>query len=107
MPEHADRILQDPAWDVLATALAEAEATGHSATALLDQALGQRSLENTRSPARVLTWRVHRLGARTAPSPRAQAAMARSTVRGPVRGAQPIPAATNPLPGPTTPVHRR
>ncbi|MFJ4697368.1 relaxase/mobilization nuclease domain-containing protein [Streptomyces sp. NPDC088768] len=106
-PEHADRILHDPAWDALATALAEAEVTGHSATALLDQALGQRSLENTRSPARVLTWRVHRLGARTAPSPRAQAAMARSTVRGPVRGARPIPAATNPLPGPTPPVHRR
>lgn len=107
VPEHAGRILHDPAWDALATALAEAEATGHSATTLLDQALGQRSLENTRNPARVLTWRIHQLGARPAPSPRAQAAMTRSTLSGLARGAQPTPPATNPPPGRTSSVRRR
>ncbi|WP_369375368.1 relaxase/mobilization nuclease domain-containing protein [Streptomyces sp. cg36] len=78
-PEHAERILQDPAFDALATVLAEAEATGHNAATILDQALGQRSLNDARHPARALTWRIHRLGQRHAPGPRAQAAKARST----------------------------
>ncbi|MGW4888774.1 mobilization protein [Streptomyces murinus] len=93
VPEHADRILKDPAWDALATVLADAETAGHNPSPLLDQALGQRALNNARNPARALTWRIHRLGQRHAPGPLAQAAMARSTTRLPAIPVRP-PAAT-------------
>ncbi|WP_282696130.1 relaxase/mobilization nuclease domain-containing protein [Streptomyces sp. CC208A] len=93
VPEHADRILQDPAWDALATALANAETAGHNPTTLLDQALGQRTLDDARNPARTLTWRIHRLGQRHAPGPRAQAAMARSTTHRPTTPTHPSAAA--------------
>ncbi|MCF1595226.1 mobilization protein [Streptomyces muensis] len=76
VPEHAERILNDPAWDALATVLAEAEAAGHNPATVLDQALGQRTLDDAHSPARALTWRIRRLGERHAPGPRAQAANA-------------------------------
>ncbi|ANZ18080.1 relaxase/mobilization nuclease domain-containing protein [Streptomyces noursei] len=79
VPEHAERILNDPAWDALATVLAEAEAAGHNTATILDQALGQRTLDDAHSPARALTWRVRRLGERHVPSPMAQAANARSS----------------------------
>ncbi|QIB42806.1 mobilization protein [Streptomyces aureoverticillatus] len=95
VPEHAERILNDPAWDALATVLAEAEGAGHNAATVLDQALGQRTLDNTRSPARTLTWRIRRLGERRAPSPRAQAANAHSTAQRP--GTSAHPAAAVPL----------
>ncbi|WP_244792870.1 relaxase/mobilization nuclease domain-containing protein [Streptomyces sp. BJ20] len=74
VPEHAERILADPAWEALAAVLAEAEAAGHNATTVLDQALNQRTLDDAHSPARALTWRIRRLGERHAPGPRAQAA---------------------------------
>ncbi|MFS0695969.1 mobilization protein [Streptomyces nitrosporeus] len=93
VPEHADRILKDPAWDALATVLAGAETAGHNPATLLDQALGQRTLDNARNPARTLTWRIHRLGQRHTPSPRAQAAMARSTTRRPAAPVHPSAAA--------------
>ncbi|OEV30451.1 mobilization protein [Streptomyces nanshensis] len=70
VPEHADRILNDPAWRPLTTVLAEAEGAGHDATALLDQALRQRTLDDAHNPAAALTWRIHRLGHRHTPSPR-------------------------------------
>ncbi|MER6769719.1 mobilization protein [Streptomyces bacillaris] len=92
-PEHAERILQDPAWDALATVLADAETAGHNPTSLLNQALDQRTLDDARNPARALTWRIHRLGQRHTPGPRAQAAMARSTTRRPTTTTHP-PAAT-------------
>lgn len=92
VPEHVERILNDPAWDALATVLAEAEAAGHNAATVIDQALGQRTLDDARSPARALTWRVFRLGERRAPSPRAQAANAHSTAQRPGTGAQPAAA---------------
>lgn len=76
VPEHAERILNDPAWDALATVLAEAEAAGHNPATVLDQALGQRTLDDAHSPARALTWRIRRLGEGHAPGPRAQAANA-------------------------------
>ncbi|WP_327375426.1 relaxase/mobilization nuclease domain-containing protein [Streptomyces sp. NBC_01216] len=82
-PDHADRILKDPTWDALATVLADAETAGHNPTTLLGQALGQRTLDDARNPARALTWRIHRLGQRHAPGPLAQAAIARSTTRRP------------------------
>lgn len=83
LPEHAERILTDRAWDALATVLAEAEAAGHNVSTLLDQAAGQRTLDDARSPARALTWRIRRLGERHAPGPQAQAANARHAVRRP------------------------
>ncbi|WP_328502146.1 mobilization protein [Streptomyces sp. NBC_00457] len=78
VPEHAERILNDRAWDALTTVLAEAEAAGHNVSALLDQAVGQRTLEDARSPARALSWRIRRLGERHVPGPQAQAANARA-----------------------------
>ncbi|MFE0101328.1 mobilization protein [Streptomyces sp. NPDC059002] len=104
VPDHAERILNDPAWEALATVLAEAEAAGHNATTVLDQALGQRPLDDAHSPARALTWRVRRLGERHAPSPRAQAAKARSAAQG--HGASVLPTAVAPL-QPRSPSHRR
>jgi hypothetical protein len=88
IPEHAERILDDPAWDALATVLAEAEAAGHNAATVIDQALGERALDDARSPARALTWRIRRLGERHAPGPRAEAAKARA---GTQRLARPTP----------------
>ncbi|WMX46251.1 mobilization protein [Streptomyces roseicoloratus] len=105
IPEHADRILKDPAWDALAAVLANAETTGHNPATLIDQALGQRPLDDARNPARALTWRIHRLGQRHAPSPRAQAAMARSTTR---RHIAPVhPAASTQLVVPKPQARRR
>ncbi|QKV93036.1 mobilization protein [Streptomyces sp. NA02950] len=77
VPEHAEGILTDPAWDALATVLAEAEAAGHNAAMVLDRAVSQRTLDDAHRPARALTWRVRRLGERHAPGPRAQAANTR------------------------------
>ncbi|MFJ2416325.1 mobilization protein [Streptomyces brevispora] len=105
VPEHAERILNDPAWDALTAVLAEAEAAGHNATTVLGQALDQRTLDDAHSPARALTWRIRRLGDRHAPGPRAQAARARSTTH---RAAAPIhSAAPPPPPPPQAPSARR
>ncbi|WP_406172559.1 mobilization protein [Streptomyces sp. NBC_00996] len=98
VPEHAERILADSAWDALATVLAEAEAAGHNAATVLDQALSQRTLDDAHSPARALTWRIRRLGERHAPGPQAEAARARSVTP---RQAAPVqPAAAPPAPQP-------
>ncbi|WP_435176396.1 relaxase/mobilization nuclease domain-containing protein [Actinacidiphila sp. bgisy145] len=80
VPAYAERILTDPSWPALATTLADAETAGHDPARLLQQAADQRALTDARSPAQVLTWRIHRLTQRPAPSPRAKAAQARSTV---------------------------
>ncbi|MFI5526090.1 mobilization protein [Streptomyces platensis] len=87
IPEHAERIVQDRAWDALTTVLAEAESQGHNAATVLDQALSQRSLDDACHPARALTWRIQRLGQRHAPGPRAHAAKARSTALHPTASA--------------------
>ncbi|MEV7197159.1 mobilization protein [Streptomyces sp. NPDC093510] len=92
VPQHAERILNDTAWDALATVLAEAEAAGHNAATVLDQALDQRTLDDAHSPARALTWRIRRLGERHAPGPRAQAARARSATRSSTTPAPPVAA---------------
>ncbi|MFB7499417.1 relaxase/mobilization nuclease domain-containing protein [Streptomyces sp. NPDC056161] len=81
VPEHAEQIIEDPAFNALTAALAEAETAGHNPEQLLQQAADQRTLDDARRPAQVLTWRIQRLSARQAPSERARAAQARSTVR--------------------------
>lgn len=101
-PAHADQVLADPATDTLTTALAAAETAGHDPGRLLQQAADERALDDARSPARTLAWRVQRLSQRPAPSRQAQAAQARSTVLRPV--ALPQPAAPAP---PTATSQRR
>jgi hypothetical protein len=83
-PEHAERILNDPAWEALATVLAESETMGHNTETVLTQALSQRPLDDAHSPARALTWRIRRLGERHAPGPRAQAANFRRAAERPI-----------------------
>ncbi|GCD44706.1 relaxase/mobilization nuclease domain-containing protein [Streptomyces paromomycinus] len=61
VPAHAQQVLDDHAWDALATTLADAETTGHQPASLLQQAADQHTLSDARSPARTLTWRIHRL----------------------------------------------
>ncbi|MFI9630426.1 mobilization protein [Streptomyces sp. NPDC052042] len=81
MPEHAEQIVQDAAFSTLAGALAKAESAGHDPEKLLRQAADQRALDDARSPARTLTWRIQRLSARQTPSARTHAAMARSSAQ--------------------------
>ena len=100
VPEHAERILNDPAWDALATVLAEAEAAGHTPATVLDQALRQRTLDDAHSPARALTWRIRRLGERHAPGPWAEAARARTATPNPAAPVQPAAAPPGPHPSP-------
>ncbi|MFB1042345.1 relaxase/mobilization nuclease domain-containing protein [Streptomyces chrestomyceticus] len=61
VPAHAQQIVDDPAWHALASALTNAETTRHQPATLLQQAAAQRTLDDTRSPARTLTWRIRRL----------------------------------------------
>ncbi|WP_327259043.1 MULTISPECIES: relaxase/mobilization nuclease domain-containing protein [unclassified Streptomyces] len=79
-PTHAQQILDDPAWDALTAALIDAATAGHQPERILQQALAQRNLDDARSSAQILTWRVIRLGQRPAPSARALAAQARSNM---------------------------
>ncbi|MFJ8057156.1 relaxase/mobilization nuclease domain-containing protein [Streptomyces sp. NPDC096142] len=106
VPDHAEQVVEDPAFGALTAALAEAEAAGHDPQQLLQQAADQRSLDDADSPARVLTWRVQRLGARPAPSPRARAAQARSTTTQHI-AAQARTAAAAPVPQQPTQARRR
>ncbi|SFD70610.1 relaxase/mobilization nuclease domain-containing protein [Streptomyces aidingensis] len=78
LPEYAEQILTDPAWPALQAALALAENTGHTPGELLNRIVRLRSLDDVRSPAHVLIWRIQRLADRPAPSARALAAQARS-----------------------------
>ncbi|GGT47200.1 relaxase/mobilization nuclease domain-containing protein [Streptomyces purpureus] len=103
VPEHAEQIIEDPAFAALTTALAEAETAGHDPERLLTHAADQRALDDARRPARVLTWRIQRLSARPAPSAQAraaqaQAAQARSTTQRPTAPAHLAPAVPAPQP---------
>ncbi|MER6223773.1 mobilization protein [Streptomyces sp900105755] len=100
VPAHAEQILDDAAWDALTAALAGAQRKGHDPAALLQQAAGQRPLDDAHSPAQVLTWRIQRLGERQALSPRARAAQARSAVQRPAPPVQPAAAAPAPKASP-------
>lgn len=86
IPDHADRILTDPAWPALATTLARTETAGHHLPTLLHQIAGERELDTAHSPAEVLNWRLT-----TTPNRRAQAANARTTTRTPRHTPDPTP----------------
>ncbi|GAA3837270.1 relaxase/mobilization nuclease domain-containing protein [Streptomyces chiangmaiensis] len=84
VPNHAERILADPAWPALTTVLADAEARGHQPHQLLKEAAAQRELTTARQPARVLITRIQHTGRNPAPNRRAEAARRRSTIAGAV-----------------------
>ncbi|WHM37446.1 relaxase/mobilization nuclease domain-containing protein [Streptomyces sp. BPTC-684] len=97
VPDHADRILADPAWPALAAVLADAEAGGHQPHQLLKEAAATRELTTARQPARVLITRIQHTSRNPAPNRRAEAARRRSTTWTPTAGSTPPPA-----PQPTT-----
>ncbi|MEW1658382.1 mobilization protein [Streptomyces sp. NPDC093707] len=76
VPDHADRILADPAWPALTTTLARAETAGHRPRHLLAEVAAHRELDTAERPAEVLNWRIT-----AQPNRRAQAARASSTRR--------------------------
>ncbi|MGN9755436.1 relaxase/mobilization nuclease domain-containing protein [Streptomyces sp. SD31] len=99
IPDHAERILTDPAWPALATVLADAEVRGHQAHQLLREAAAQRELTTARQPTRVLIARIQHAGRNPALNRHAEAARRRSTIAGSVpsqrsRNPQPAAAAT-------------
>ncbi|MFF2331235.1 MULTISPECIES: relaxase/mobilization nuclease domain-containing protein [unclassified Streptomyces] len=79
LPDHAPQITEDLAFDALTAVLAEAETAGHDAEQLLRQAVDQRALDDARSPARTLAWRIQRLS--KSPVPSTGAAQAHSAAR--------------------------
>ncbi|MFD9066003.1 relaxase/mobilization nuclease domain-containing protein [Kitasatospora purpeofusca] len=58
VPDHAQRILADPSWPALATALAQAESSGQPPRRALTEAVQQRELTTADRPAEVLLWRL-------------------------------------------------
>ncbi|MFD0571371.1 hypothetical protein ACFQ0T_21935 [Kitasatospora gansuensis] len=58
VPDHAQRILADPSWPALATALAQAETSGQPPHRALAEAARQRELTTADRPAEVLLWRL-------------------------------------------------
>ncbi|MBD0746169.1 relaxase/mobilization nuclease domain-containing protein [Streptomyces sp. CBMA152] len=96
VPDHAEQVLADPAFDALAAVLANAEKTGHDPKQLLQQAADQRALDDAHSPARTLAWRIRRLSERHAPGPRAEVARARSVAQRRAVSGQPAAAAPQP-----------
>jgi len=77
LPDHADRVLADPAWPALSTSLARAETAGHGPRHLLAEVAAQRELDTAEHPAEVLNWRIT-----VQPNSRARAARRRSTRTG-------------------------
>ncbi|MEH0549651.1 relaxase/mobilization nuclease domain-containing protein [Streptomyces sp. B21-101] len=77
LPDHADRILTDPAWAALTTTLAHTETAGHNPRRLLAEMGAQWELDSAERPAEVLNWRIT-----AQPNRRTQAARRRSTISG-------------------------
>ncbi|WP_327670874.1 MULTISPECIES: relaxase/mobilization nuclease domain-containing protein [unclassified Streptomyces] len=104
VPEYAEKIVGDPAFDALAATFTQAEKAGHDPEQVLRNAVSRRPLADADRPARVLTWRIQRLAARQAPSPRARAAQAghHSAQR-----RMPLPAAVGPAPSSPMQTRRR
>ncbi|MER6048312.1 mobilization protein [Streptomyces sp. NPDC001793] len=89
VPDHADRILTDPAWPALATTLACAESAGHNPRHLLAEVSARRELDTAERPAEVLNWRIT-----AQPNKRAQAARTPSTLNTTRTTQAPQPVAT-------------
>ncbi|MDG4858789.1 mobilization protein [Streptomyces sp. T-3] len=96
MPDHADRILTDPAWPALATTLARAETAGHTPRVLLAEVAASRELDTAERPAEVLNWRIT-----TQPNKRGRAARQPS----PVLGAAAAPPVVQPSAPAVSPTH--
>ncbi|MFF0363002.1 hypothetical protein [Streptomyces fungicidicus] len=93
IPEHAHRILADPAWPALATALAQAESAGTPTRRALADLSGQRELDTADRPAEILVWRLRNATAERV-SQRVRSAAtrsARSTHLPPDTGAPAVP----------------
>ncbi|MFE2684891.1 relaxase/mobilization nuclease domain-containing protein [Streptomyces mirabilis] len=105
MPDHATQVVEDPSFDALTAVLATAKKAGHDPEQLLQQATDERALDDARSPARVLTWRVERLSAGPVPSDRARVARMRSAARWP--GTPVRPTTVAPASQPPSPQARR
>ncbi|MEE1750877.1 relaxase/mobilization nuclease domain-containing protein [Streptomyces sp. JV184] len=75
IPAQAERILTDPTWPALVTALARAESGGNHPRQLLAQAAAERELDTAEHPAQVLIWRIT-----AQPNKRVQAARRQGTV---------------------------
>jgi hypothetical protein len=58
VPDHAARILTDPAWPALATTLAKAESASQNPRRILAQIARERELDTADHPAEVLNWRL-------------------------------------------------
>ena len=80
IPDHAHKILADPACPALFTALAQAESAGTPPRQVLTDLAGQRELDTADHPAEVLVWRL-RAATADRDTQRARAANARSTTR--------------------------
>ncbi|WP_411144917.1 relaxase/mobilization nuclease domain-containing protein [Streptomyces sp. x-80] len=106
VPEHADRILTDPAWPALATVLADAEAGGHKPRQLLKEAAARRELTTARQPARVLITRIQHTSRNPAPNPRAEAARLRTTTQAYTTGPAAYVAQPAATPAPSNPANR-
>ncbi|PNG22022.1 relaxase/mobilization nuclease domain-containing protein [Streptomyces cahuitamycinicus] len=90
LPDHADRVLADPAWPALTTTLARAETAGHNPRRLLSEVGSRRELDSAEHPAEVLNWRIT-----AQPNRRTQAARRQSTISGTTStSAAPHPPAT-------------
>ncbi|MFG2822639.1 relaxase/mobilization nuclease domain-containing protein [Kitasatospora sp. NPDC048365] len=81
VPDHAARILADPAWHALATVLADAETGGHQPRRLLQEAAARRELTTARQPAKVLLGRIQHTSRGPAPNRAADAARLRTITR--------------------------
>ncbi|MFD5084245.1 relaxase/mobilization nuclease domain-containing protein [Kitasatospora sp. NPDC058406] len=97
VPGHAQRILADPAWPALATALAQAETSGQPPHHALTEAAGQRELTTADRPAEVLLWRLRNA---TADRLDQRARVARTRTAG-------LPATTPPPTAPAVPAGTR
>ncbi|WP_255952228.1 relaxase/mobilization nuclease domain-containing protein [Streptomyces odontomachi] len=92
LPDHADRVLSDPAWPALTTTLARAETAGHNPRRLLAEVAARRELDTADRPAEVLNWRIT-----VQPNRRAQATRSRIT-----RNTTPVAPTPQPTSTPTT-----
>ncbi len=100
MPGHAKQVVEDPSFDALTAVLADAEKAGHDPKQLLQRATDEQALDDARSPARVLTWRVERLSSRPVPSERARVARIRSATQWSVAPVRPTTDAPTSQPQP-------